>query len=238
MDKSGAFYSILRWGYQPIRASRRLAWEWGRLPRKRRLLADTSGFKGLHFGCGPFRIPGWINVDVAGAAADFPVDITRPLRFSANIFDAMYGSEVIEHVDLFQARGFLTEAHRVLKPGGIIRLTTPDLVEMCRIYLGLHPTVAVGDFRDGWQEGEFTPEIWVNSIFNGYGHKHLYRFESLYRELERAGFAQIRRCTPQVTYSRMPQLANLEQRHGDNPPPYVFAPTLIVEAQKPPGLQV
>ena len=209
MDKSGTFYSILRWGYQPIKASRRLAWEWGRLPRKRRLLAETSGFRGLHFGCGPFRMQGWINVDVAGAAADFPVDITRPLRFSENTFDAMYGSEVFEHIDLLQARGFLTEARRVLRPGGIIRLTTPDLVEICRIYLGVHPTVLVGDFREGWQEGEFSPEIWVNSIFNGV-HTNTFIHSSLFlRELDRAGFTQIRRCTPQVTYSRMPQLANL-----------------------------
>jgi predicted SAM-dependent methyltransferase len=233
LDKNSTIYSILRWGYQPIRASRRLATEWGRLPRKRRLLAETSVFKALHFGCGPFRIPGWINVDFAGAGADFWVDITRRLPFPNNIFDAMYGSEVIEHVELVEARAFLAEALRVLKPGGTIRMTTPDLVEMCRIYLGLNPAVAVEDFREGWREGEFSPEIWVNSVFNGYGHKHIYTFESLSTELDRAGFKQIQRCAPQVTHSRLSQLANLEQRHGENPPPFVFAPTLIIEAEKP-----
>jgi SAM-dependent methyltransferase len=176
---------------------------------------------------------GWINVDIAGRGVDFPVDISRPLRLPGSFFDALYGSEVIEHIDLGQARGFLTEARRILKPGGVIRLTTPDVTEICRIYLGMNPTVAVDDFRAGWLDGEYSSEIWLNSLFNGYGHKHVYSFESLARELGRAGFTQIHRCAPQQTHSQAPQLANLEQRYGQDPPSCIFSTTLIVEAKKP-----
>jgi predicted SAM-dependent methyltransferase len=175
---------------------------------------------------------GWVNVDVEGAAADFLVDITRPLRLPDDYFDALYGSEVIEHIDLNQGRRFLAEAYRVLKPGGVIRLTTPDAPEICRVYLGTNPCVGVDDFRNGWLEGEFSPEIWVNSQFNGYGHKHVYSFESLAQELGHAGFTQIRRCSPQQTASPFAQLSNLEQRYGKNHPPFVFATTSIVEAEK------
>ena len=42
--------------------------------------------------------------------------------------------EVIEHVTEPQGRAFLREAHRALKPGGTLRLTTPDLAAICRLY--------------------------------------------------------------------------------------------------------
>lgn len=230
MDKNGVLNPILKWSYQPVRAGRRRAWEWKHAPRKRRLLAEKNGFKGLHFGCGPFRLEGWINVDLDGQSVDFPLDITRPLPIPDTCFDALYGSEVIEHIDLAQARGFLAEAYRILKPRGVIRLTTTDAPEICRIYLGTNPAARVENFRTVWLEGEFSPEIWLNSLFNGYGHKHVYSFESLSRELHDAGFTGIRRCPPQRTDSGLAQLANLEQRYGADPPPFVFACTLIDSA--------
>jgi predicted SAM-dependent methyltransferase len=233
LDTSGKLYSTLRWCYQPVKAARYLTWELGRQPRKRRLLAEQNRFKGLHFGCGTFRLEGWFNCDVGGEAADFPLDITRPLDLPSDHFDVLYGSEVIEHINLLQAREFLAEALRVLKPAGVIRLTTPDAPQVCRTYLGLNRRASVANFESTWIEGEFSPEIWLNSMFNGYGHKHLYSYESLARELASVGFAQIRRCEPQRTRSGLIQLQNLERRYGENPPEFIFSTTLIVEAVKP-----
>jgi len=233
LDTGRKLYSTLRWCYQPVKAARYLTWELGRQPRKRRLLARKNGFKGLHFGCGTFRLAGWLNCDVDGGVADFPLDITRPLELPSDHFDALYGSEVIEHVDLPQARKFLSEARRILKPGGVVRLTTPDAPQVCRTYLGLNPRASLDRFHTTWIEGEFSPEIWVNSMFNGYGHKHLYSYESLARELTAAGFVDIRRCEPQRTRSGIAQLQNLERRYGESPPEFIFSTTLIVEAVKP-----
>lgn len=47
------------------------------------------------------------------------------LDFPNEVFDVVYGAELIEHFDPQNAVRFLVEAARVLKPGGIVYLTTP-----------------------------------------------------------------------------------------------------------------
>lgn len=207
--------------------------KWGRKRRLLRLKEDT--FKGLQFGCGEYYKSGWINVDFAnGEGIDFVLDITdRNLPLPSGYFDALYGSEVIEHIELAQARRFLREALRILKPGGVLRMTTPDIIEVCKIYLGRSPEASMENFRTTWLEGEFSPEIWINAMFGAWGHKHLYTFESLSTELLAAGFINVRRCAPQETGSGMEQLRNLEDRYGPNPPAWIFAPVVILEADKP-----
>lgn len=47
------------------------------------------------------------------------------LHFSNDTFDAVHCAELIEHLDPQAAVRFLAEAARVIKPGGILYLTTP-----------------------------------------------------------------------------------------------------------------
>jgi ubiquinone/menaquinone biosynthesis C-methylase UbiE len=57
------------------------------------------------------------------------VDINcEPLPYPANQFDVVTASEVIEHLENF--RDFLREAFRVTAPGGIILITTPNVLNM------------------------------------------------------------------------------------------------------------
>lgn len=47
------------------------------------------------------------------------------LVFADQFFDAVHSAELIEHLDPQQAVRFLAESARVLKPGGLIYITTP-----------------------------------------------------------------------------------------------------------------
>ncbi|MBL0928076.1 MAG: class I SAM-dependent methyltransferase [Phycisphaerales bacterium] len=60
-----------------------------------------------------------------GLTVDGGVDLNRPLAYPDASFDVVYSTEVIEHVE--SHRNFVTEACRVLKPGGWLVLTTPNL---------------------------------------------------------------------------------------------------------------
>lgn len=51
-----------------------------------------------------------------------------PLPFADNLYDIVFAGESIEH--LMDVKVFLSEVHRVLKPGGIFVLTTPNLARL------------------------------------------------------------------------------------------------------------
>lgn len=55
-------------------------------------------------------------------------DVSSPLPFRDKSFDFVFAGELVEHV--FDTRKFLTEINRVLKPGGYVVLTTPNLARL------------------------------------------------------------------------------------------------------------
>ena len=234
LAKGSRLYNTLRWSYQPIKAIISEIRHAKSDKTRRRLVPDylaKPGFHGLQVGCGPLMMPGWINTDCeSDQPVDFLLDITKPLPFPNACLDAIYAEEVIEHVDLECGRKFLAETRRVLKPGGALRLTTPGANECCRIYLGLEERRAE-EWGQFWlNEQEFSPEMWINSYFNFYGHKHVYSVAQLQGEMKRAGFKETRRCKPHVSDSGIFELSGLERRYGDAPD-WIFMPTIIVEGQ-------
>jgi SAM-dependent methyltransferase len=59
----------------------------------------------------------------------FCVDLScQRIPIDSEYFDAVFAGEVIEHV--FDTDHFLDEIHRVLKPGGSLVLTTPNLASL------------------------------------------------------------------------------------------------------------
>ena len=62
-------------------------------------------------------------------------DVRKPLPFADKTFDAAYALHIIEHLTPAEAASLVNELYRVLKPGGILRISTPDLEDICRSYL-------------------------------------------------------------------------------------------------------
>jgi len=83
--------------------------------------------KMLNIACGSRYHKDWINIDII---ADSPlikkVNLLRGLPFEDNCFDVVYSSHYIEHLSEYNAKFVLKEAHRILKPGGILCLIDLD----------------------------------------------------------------------------------------------------------------
>ena len=95
---------------------------------------DKEGLK-LHLGCGDVDLPGFVNIDVSPAPHVHHVRrVERLPLFADGTVDLIYASHVLEHFPHESVVGVLSEWRRVLKPGGVLRLSVPDFDKLLAIY--------------------------------------------------------------------------------------------------------
>lgn len=106
-----------------------------RLFVKPRLPKRKDGKVLIHLGCGFINIPGFINVDMLCAphihyrrnVSDLPI-------FNDDFADMVYACHVLEHIPRPNLEKTLWEWRRILKQGGILRLSVPDFDKLVHIY--------------------------------------------------------------------------------------------------------
>jgi predicted SAM-dependent methyltransferase len=90
----------------------------------------------LNLGCGTRFHPDWTNVDFESSCPHvISHNLISGIPFQNNRFDAVYHSHLVEHFSRSTVPGFMRECHRVLKPGGTIRIATPDFEYLAKVYL-------------------------------------------------------------------------------------------------------
>ena len=155
----------------------------------------------LHVGSGGHIMEGWINLDIDLVP---PVDITAnaavSLPFRTASVDRIHSEDFIEHIDADAGKGFVGEAFRVLRPGGIMRLLTPDLRAIVqRVYLGREPRHLRWCYN--YLDANDACEAFnMHMRMNG-EHRFIYDGEHLRSVLTERGF-KVRR----VRYNRSPDL--------------------------------
>ena len=137
--------------------------------------------KQIHLGCGKVRLPGFINIDIQpGPAVDLVGDI-RNLDFEDSSIDLVYSCAVIEHVGRREWVDLLKEWRRVLKPGGLLRLSTNDFEACIARYNEKRNLEELLGILIGGQKDDYD---WHGMIVD---------FKTLERGLIEAGFENIRR---------------------------------------------
>ncbi len=90
----------------------------------------------INLGSGHWKFEGWVNVDRdRKSRPDVCANLAAPLPFRNAVADFLHAEDFIDQLELDQARSFLSECRRVLKPGGVARMLMPDLEKMARMYL-------------------------------------------------------------------------------------------------------
>jgi predicted SAM-dependent methyltransferase len=99
-----------------------------------RLLADLRKHvhKGLHLGAGSTKLEGLINCDLFNPEADLKADAKDLSMFDDGSIDYIESHHMIEHLSFADTESALEEWHRVLRPGGLLVVSCPDI---SRIFL-------------------------------------------------------------------------------------------------------
>ena len=92
----------------------------------------------LNLGCGRrfSQNPEWTNIDLRSSHDRVMAhDLATGIPFPDGTYDAVYHSNMLEHLDRAAAERLLRECCRVLKPGGLCRVGVPDMEDIDRVYL-------------------------------------------------------------------------------------------------------
>jgi predicted SAM-dependent methyltransferase len=206
----------------------------------RRLIAEhlaESEAPRLHLGCGTRLLDGWLNSDFSPrSTAAIRLDATKQLPFDAATFDYVYSEHMIEHLRRPDAERLLGEINRVLRPGGRVRISTPDLDRLIalfrpaeqhtedeRRYIDLIATKSVTDI----DPATATAVHVLNNNMRDWGHQFLFDFNTLRDAMTAAGLMSIERF--ELQDSDDPMLAGLANETR-MPPGLVAFETMTLEA--------
>lgn len=172
----------------------------------------------INLGCGPDARPGWINCDLAAVAgAQVRCDVRRGLPFAGGSIDCIAAIHLIQDLSWNEIPLLLAELHRVLRPGGRLRLGVPDLDKAIAAYLANDARYFYVPDAHARSIGAklVTQIIWYGSV------RTPCNFGALDEWLRSAGFVEVLRRS--FGESDWPELVALDNRQRES---------LFVEAEK------
>jgi predicted SAM-dependent methyltransferase len=181
----------------------------------------------LQLGAGDRPREGWLNTDLHGYGRSGLVylDVRKRFPLPDASFDFVYSEHMLEHLSYAEGQRCLSECLRVLKPRGRIRIATPSLERLAKLYDG-------GELRERyvrWAVDTLEPEtkaplpgVVINNFFRSWGHRFIYDPQTLRHALGEAGFVDV---------EEQP-VGELEQHLPEQPDLNAYE-TFVLEARRP-----
>jgi len=149
--------------------------------------AAPQGKVRLNLGCGGRPFAGWINIDLlpSSPGPDVLLDLCRAMPLPDQTVDLIYSEDVLEHLTLPDGKRLLRECHRILVPGGTMRLLTPNLRVLAEDYVDRSQRFLA------WYGSQYGTRYFAEILNHGmraWGHRFVYDDEMLTRELAIVGF--------------------------------------------------
>jgi len=94
---------------------------------------------------GTARKPGWKVLNIQpGDCVDYVGDVRDLSQFADGSWDVVYASHTLEHLGYQrQLPAAITGIHRILRPGGKLFVSVPDMDTLCRLFV--HEDASVKD---------------------------------------------------------------------------------------------
>ena len=176
----------------------------------------------INLGCGPGGIDGWINYDwgllplinkfpfvvkmlvkikainpsyITRWPKFFLFDIRKKFKENNSSTDVVYCSQVLEHLEYWQALDVSKEVYRILKKGGIYRVSVPDAQKIMSLYKKNKNADMMAKNIWGFEKN-IKPQNWLQKIGRYFirDHQWLFDEQSMIKLLSSAGFNKIKIC--------------------------------------------
>jgi len=135
----------------------------------------------LHLGCGNKILKGYVNVDIRPETGCDVIDDVELLdKFKDNSADEIYACHVLEHFGRHEYMFVLQRWFDVLKPGGLIRISVPDLEAVFYQYANKNFSLS-----------QLMGFIYGGQTYNENYHYVGFDFNTLKEDLELIGFRNI-----------------------------------------------
>lgn len=198
----------------------------------------------LHLGCGENVLEGWLNTDIEPTYGAMFMDASQKFCLPDDSMDYVFAEHLIEPFSFSQIASMLTEAYRVMKPNGVIRLTffSPEQVlsmmkaDVIDKQASAYIKWALKKYTKANDIGMLSPSVDVfRSIAYATFTRRMAKFQSydyalISELLKRCGFVNIRKCT--ISESRHAPLCHIEHYKHYIPQICYQFEVLTVEAEK------
>jgi predicted SAM-dependent methyltransferase len=135
-------------------------------------------------------VPGWVSIDISPGRDGIRIDASERWPLPDGCARAIRSEHMVEHLTWEQAGVFASEVFRVLEPGGLLRICTPDLEAISRAYLERDPRLLE------LHRVDYKAPTWAhlpNNQMRMWGHRFLFDEQSLTELLVSEGFGDIER---------------------------------------------
>jgi predicted SAM-dependent methyltransferase len=149
----------------------------------------------LDLGCGPFKRPGFVGLDLA-AGSDIQWDIAWGLPFGDSTVLEVRSDHFFEHMDLPLVVRTLRECHRVLVTGGILDFSVPHIDPYLKAYMAHDFAFLKEKIFDVPKSQEdlyctgFDRISWL--LLRSGEHKSMFDAESIIAKVQLSGFSDVR----------------------------------------------
>jgi len=174
-------------------------------------ISKFKDIKKINLCGGPVKIEGYTNID-KNNGADIVYDIKNSIPVESNSIEIIVMSQALNYFTYEECKFVIKEIYRVLIPGGIIRVSLPDLKIFAKAYLENDTDFLFQKLPSGKDRfvGKTIGDKFISEAYYYGDQKYFFDFGSCAELFHEQGFRHVRQC--KYRESIIPNIEKIDDR--------------------------